>query len=123
MSKLLTVFGATGLQGGSVISYVLQHPELSKTYRLRGITRDVSKPAAIALREKGVEVIKVGTSRFYVTEVLGTRWSEGTRLLCRLQDNNQSYHLTIRGLGRYGRSKLTHSCSEGLLCSVRSNKL
>ena len=64
MSKLLTVFGATGLQGGSVVDYVLQHPELSKTYRLRGITRDVSKPAAAALKEKGVEVVKVGTLLF-----------------------------------------------------------
>lgn len=64
MSKLLTVFGATGLQGGSVIDYVLQHPELSKIYRLRGITRDISKPAAIALKEKGVEVVKVGTLPF-----------------------------------------------------------
>ena len=69
MSKLLTVFGATGLQGGSVINYVLQHPELSKTYRLRGITRDVSKPAAAALKEKGVEVVMVGTSRFYSMEL------------------------------------------------------
>ena len=64
MSKVLTVFGATGLQGGSVVDYVLQHPELSKTYRLRGITRDVSKPAAAALKEKGVEVVKVGTLLF-----------------------------------------------------------
>ena len=59
MSKLLTVFGVTGLQGGSVVNYVLQNSELSKTYRLRGITRDVTKPAAVALREKGVEIVKV----------------------------------------------------------------
>lgn len=64
MSKLLAVFGATGLQGGSVVDYVLQHPELSKTYRLRGITRDVSKPAAVALKEKGVELVKVGALLF-----------------------------------------------------------
>jgi uncharacterized protein YbjT (DUF2867 family) len=43
MSKLLTVFGATGQQGGSLIAYVLNHPTLSKLYHLRGITRDVSK--------------------------------------------------------------------------------
>ena len=65
MSKLLTVFGATGLQGGSVINYVLRSPELSKTYRIRGITRDVSKPAAIALKEKGIEVVKVKRLAFY----------------------------------------------------------
>lgn len=58
MSKLLTVFGATGQQGGSLISYILQHPQLSKTYRLRGITRDPSKSSAISLQNHGVEVIQ-----------------------------------------------------------------
>lgn len=57
MSKVFTVFGATGNQGGSVIKSVLEHPELSKTYKLRGVTRDVSKPAAVALKEKGVEMV------------------------------------------------------------------
>ena len=65
MSKLLTVFGATGLQGGSVVNYVLQNSELSKIYRLRGITRDVTKPAAVALKEKGVEIVKVSLSSFF----------------------------------------------------------
>jgi uncharacterized protein YbjT (DUF2867 family) len=59
MSKLLTVFGATGNQGGSVIKTVLEHPSLSKTYRIRAITRDASKPAAVALKEQGVEVVTV----------------------------------------------------------------
>ena len=59
MSKLLTVFGATGQQGGSLINHILNHPTLSKTYKLRGITRDVTKPAAVALNEKGVETVKV----------------------------------------------------------------
>ena len=59
MSNLLTVFGATGAQGGALIAHVLQHPKLSKMYQLRGITRDDTKPAAIALKEKGVEVVKV----------------------------------------------------------------
>ena len=59
MSKLLTVFGATGLQGGNLINYVLKTPELSRVFKLRGITRDVSKPASVALADKGVEVVKV----------------------------------------------------------------
>ena len=58
MSKLLTVFGATGQQGGSVVEYVVNDPELSKQYKVRGITRDLTKPAAEALRQKGVEVVK-----------------------------------------------------------------
>ncbi|KAL8816119.1 MAG: hypothetical protein Q9191_008381, partial [Dirinaria sp. TL-2023a] len=56
MSKLLTVFGATGAQGGSLIKSILQHPKLSKEYQLRGITRDVSKPAATDLEARGVEL-------------------------------------------------------------------
>ena len=59
MSKLLTVFGATGQQGGSLIEYVLQNAKLSQSWRLRGITRDVTKPNAIALKEKGVELVEV----------------------------------------------------------------
>ena len=59
MSKLLTVFGATGAQGGALIKHVLENPKLSKLYKLRGVTRDVSKPASVALKEKGVEVVKV----------------------------------------------------------------
>lgn len=57
MSKLITVFGATGNQGGSVIRYILSDAQLSKEFSIRAITRDPSKPAAKALAEKGVEVI------------------------------------------------------------------
>lgn len=62
MSKLLTVFGATGLQGGSLINHVLNRPELSGLFRLRGITRDASKQAAVSLREKGVEIVQADLS-------------------------------------------------------------
>ncbi|KAH6715261.1 hypothetical protein BKA61DRAFT_722170 [Leptodontidium sp. MPI-SDFR-AT-0119] len=58
MSKLLTIFGATGQQGGSLINYVLKNSELSELYRIRGITRDTSKPSAVVLRERGVEVVE-----------------------------------------------------------------
>lgn len=56
MSKLITVFGATGNQGGSVIKHILADPTLSKAFTIRGITRDVSKPAAQALADQGVEL-------------------------------------------------------------------
>ena len=56
MSKLITVFGATGNQGGSVIKNILADSTLSKTFKIRGITRDISKPAAQALAKKGVEL-------------------------------------------------------------------
>ncbi|KAF4305028.1 putative family transcriptional regulator protein [Botryosphaeria dothidea] len=57
MSKLMTVFGATGNQGGSVIQTVLADTVLSKEFKIRGINRDVTKPAAKALKAKGVEMV------------------------------------------------------------------
>ena len=65
MSKLLTVFGATGNQGGSVVRAVLNDPALLKEFKIRGITRDVSKPAAQALVNQGVEVKVVGAQRVF----------------------------------------------------------
>jgi len=57
MSKLITIFGSTGNQGGSVIKYILSDPILSKEFKIRGITRDVSKPAAQSLEKLGVEMV------------------------------------------------------------------
>ncbi|KAL2854197.1 hypothetical protein BJX68DRAFT_40687 [Aspergillus pseudodeflectus] len=54
----LVVFGATGQQGSSILTTVLSHPELSKKYSLRGITRNASGPKAIALAEKGIEIVE-----------------------------------------------------------------
>ncbi|MCJ1434197.1 hypothetical protein MMC27_003564 [Xylographa pallens] len=57
MSKILTVFGATGQQGGSVIRYVLNDPELAHKYKIRAITRDVNSEKARQLTGK-VEVVQ-----------------------------------------------------------------
>ncbi|KAK9388728.1 hypothetical protein V1515DRAFT_597834 [Lipomyces mesembrius] len=62
MSKLITVFGATGNQGGSVIHTLLADPVLSREFRIRGITRDTNKPAAKELAEKGVELMSADMS-------------------------------------------------------------
>lgn len=59
MSKVLTVFGATGAQGGSVARAVLKHPQLSKEYKIRAVTRDPTKPKAMALKAEGIEVVQV----------------------------------------------------------------
>jgi uncharacterized protein YbjT (DUF2867 family) len=52
-SKLLTVFGATGAQGGSVVNDALGLPG----WRVRGLTRNASSNAAKALTARGVEVV------------------------------------------------------------------
>jgi uncharacterized protein YbjT (DUF2867 family) len=57
MSNILAVFGATGVQGGSLINYVLNDPELSQKYRIRAITRDVDSEKAKQLKEK-TEVVQ-----------------------------------------------------------------
>ncbi|KAL6876941.1 NmrA domain-containing protein [Trichoderma novae-zelandiae] len=57
MSKIITVFGATGNQGGSVVEGILADPTLSQEFKIRGVTRDVKKPAAQRLASKGVELI------------------------------------------------------------------
>ncbi|KAJ5107712.1 hypothetical protein N7456_004387 [Penicillium angulare] len=58
MSKLITVFGATGNQGGSVIRTILNDAKLSKEFRVKAVTRDVNKPIALDLAGQGVEVVK-----------------------------------------------------------------
>lgn len=57
--KIITVFGATGNQGGSVATKFLQDTVLKEQWTVRAVTRDVSKPAAKALAEQGAEVVTV----------------------------------------------------------------
>ncbi|KAK5072915.1 hypothetical protein LTR64_000675 [Lithohypha guttulata] len=57
MSKTLVVFGATGQQGGSVVDFVVNDPELSKEYNVRAVTRDITSQSAQALVAKGVEIV------------------------------------------------------------------
>jgi uncharacterized protein YbjT (DUF2867 family) len=53
MSKTITVFGATGSQGGSVIEALLQ----DKSMKIRGVTRNVHSEAAKSLQSKGIELV------------------------------------------------------------------
>jgi uncharacterized protein YbjT (DUF2867 family) len=53
MSKTLTILGATGTQGGSVLKAALE----DGSYKVRGVTRNVDSPAAKALTAKGVEMV------------------------------------------------------------------
>ncbi|KAH7011457.1 hypothetical protein EDB80DRAFT_891270 [Ilyonectria destructans] len=55
-TKLITVYGATGSQGGSVVTSLLQNK--SNAFSLRGITRNPNSDKAKALTSQGVEVVK-----------------------------------------------------------------
>ncbi|PQE25113.1 hypothetical protein CJF31_00005949 [Rutstroemia sp. NJR-2017a BVV2] len=58
--KLIVVLGATGSQGGPATRYILEN--LSETYNVRAITRDPTKPSALALSKLGAEVISANFS-------------------------------------------------------------
>ncbi|PWY82132.1 nmrA family transcriptional regulator [Aspergillus heteromorphus CBS 117.55] len=57
-TKILVVFGATGKQGGSVAQTMLKDPVASAQFTIRAVTRDPSKPAALALAQQGAEIVK-----------------------------------------------------------------
>jgi uncharacterized protein YbjT (DUF2867 family) len=59
MSKILTVFGATGSQGGSVIKSIREHTILSHMYTLRGVTRSLTHAASKRLILEGVDMVQV----------------------------------------------------------------
>ena len=63
VKKILVVFGITGNQGGSVVDTILKDPGLSEQFEVRGITRDVTKPSAAALAERGATLFKVSQIR------------------------------------------------------------
>ncbi|KAL4904167.1 hypothetical protein BDW74DRAFT_185802 [Aspergillus multicolor] len=62
MSKVITIVGATGIQGGSVVNALLANP--NPDYAIRAITRNPSSPAARALTQRGIEVVQADTSDF-----------------------------------------------------------
>ncbi|HET9024988.1 MAG TPA: NmrA/HSCARG family protein [Burkholderiaceae bacterium] len=55
MSRIITVFGATGAQGGGLARTILSDPR--RRFRLRAVTRKPESPAAVALKALGAEVV------------------------------------------------------------------
>ncbi|KAJ9130868.1 NmrA-like family protein [Pleurostoma richardsiae] len=55
--KLITVFGATGNQGGSVVQVFLNDPKLKNDWAVRAVTRDASKDSPKKLASEGAEVV------------------------------------------------------------------
>ncbi|KAJ7119414.1 NAD(P)-binding protein [Mycena epipterygia] len=56
LNPLAVVVGVTGNQGGSVVRALA---ESDKPYRIRGLTRDVTKPAAREFAARGVEMVSI----------------------------------------------------------------
>jgi uncharacterized protein YbjT (DUF2867 family) len=57
MAKVLVVIGATGVQGGSVVSHFLSLSSERQSFRIRGLTREQSSAKAQELANKGVEIV------------------------------------------------------------------
>jgi uncharacterized protein YbjT (DUF2867 family) len=57
--KIITVFGATGAQGGAVARTFLGDPKLKNSWVVRAVTRDPTKESAKKLQNDGAEVIAV----------------------------------------------------------------
>lgn len=57
--KIITVFGATGKQGGSIVRTFLNDPKLKNTWAVRGVSRSVEGEGAKKLTAQGVEVVAV----------------------------------------------------------------
>lgn len=53
-NRTILVTGATGNQGGSIARHLLQRGKL----KVRAMVRDENKPAAIALKQAGAELVK-----------------------------------------------------------------
>ncbi|KAF7549588.1 hypothetical protein G7046_g8289 [Stylonectria norvegica] len=71
--KLITVYGATGSQGGSVIGSLLQNK--TSGVSLRGITRSPESEKAKALNLQGVEVVKAdGLVKEQIIEAFRGSW-------------------------------------------------
>ncbi|UPK92822.1 hypothetical protein LCI18_003757 [Fusarium solani-melongenae] len=60
--KIITVFGATGQQGGSVVATFLNDAKLSREWSVRAVTRDVNKESAKKLASFGAEVVQADLS-------------------------------------------------------------
>ncbi|KAJ6571896.1 NAD(P)-binding protein [Mycena capillaripes] len=65
-APLVAVVGATGIQGGSVIKAL---EESNKPYRIRGFTRDATKPVSRELVAKGIEIVTVSIGLDNVKDV------------------------------------------------------
>ncbi|KAF6827170.1 NmrA family protein [Colletotrichum plurivorum] len=56
MTKLITIYGATGVQGGSVAQALLR--DKTNSFSVRGITREPSSEKARKLADSGVDVVQ-----------------------------------------------------------------
>jgi hypothetical protein len=62
--RIITIFGITGNQGGSVADIVLGRPDLIAKYKIRGISRDPASAKSVALASRGVDIVRADLDDF-----------------------------------------------------------
>ncbi|UNI20870.1 hypothetical protein JDV02_006919 [Purpureocillium takamizusanense] len=98
-TKLITVYGATGVQGGSVVNSLLQNK--SGDFSVRAISRDPESDKAKALASRGVEVVKGdGFSKDQMLEAFKGSWAAFVNTNSTDPNLNQPDGLTESGLGK-----------------------
>lgn len=66
--KVITVFGATGAQGGGLARAILAEPDSG--FRVRAITRKVDSDAALALADAGAQIVAAD-----LDDAVSVRWA------------------------------------------------
>lgn len=94
MSNVITVFGATGLQGGGVVKALLAGGK----FKVRGVTRSVESKKAKELAAKGVEMVEATLDK---PESLpkAIAGSHGVFLLTNFWDSMDGARETTQGKG------------------------
>jgi len=81
--KLITVIGATGMQGGSVVTHLLN----SHKYLVRGVTRNTNEQKSKDLATRGVEMVQADIANDSVDKLAGVfKGSYGAYLLTNFWD-------------------------------------
>ena len=71
-TKIVTVFGATGTQGSSVVKSLLQN----KSFKVRAVTRMVTSKSAQELRALGAEIVQAdGWKKEEVVKAFSGSWA------------------------------------------------
>ncbi|PYI02726.1 NAD(P)-binding protein [Aspergillus sclerotiicarbonarius CBS 121057] len=113
-TKLITVFGATGRQGSSVVRSLLQNP----TFRVRAITRTPDSTKATELATLGAEIIKAdGFSQEELSQAFASSWGAF------VNTNSEDPELLSKGLDDFdlGRNIISSAAAHGVQHLVYSS--
>jgi uncharacterized protein YbjT (DUF2867 family) len=85
MKRVVTVFGATGMQGGSVVSALLA----DGNFAVRAVTRKPNDPKALALAKRGVEVVQADATGPFERLVEVLKGSDAAYLMTNFWDPSE----------------------------------